>query len=1631
MQLYDDSQDIGQEIRLWLARPGNVEDWKPEGAGSSSFSYVTISGDCEVFLSHPGSGPAEFYVSRADSSAALSAVMRDIHQLAHQGNIFPLTSASPGLACLARYEDGVWYRARVESVAQDRSQAKVYYVDYGNTASVPLASLAVIPPSLVTVLPAQAVQCRLAGLGAGHEPELTERWTHSVTERLSLQVEGVDCGVHVVVAHTAPSPRLNLNQELGRKGARGVTGVGEIHELLVTWVESSNSWYGQLLKSDVRDFLVRLSEEIGHASLLYKDSRHHNKGQMCAVPDTRSQAGHRYLRGVITREHKDSVEVRLMDVGGREKFYKNKVFCLPAELSKRPEHGVICSFGLNPALNENKFKDCMLHSVIEVKVLKKIGDGVEVMLTSTKSRKLKNSAVSSVLELLSSDSSYEARLKSLYEKQNNKHNNRMSGGETNGASSFERGDLRNSLREKRAAREKQVRTGPGLSLMSFKSGWRGEGKITWMYSPAHFYLQVAGEGRDTTAQFEELMTRLQEAMVTRRQELVRVGQIVAARWRDGCWYRGQVVSVKQNKMEIFFVDFGNTEKVDKEDLAVLPADFCYLRCQAVRVFLAGVEADWEKLEGKLAKFFDKESFSVEIIGQKDKDGAFPVQLNEGEIVRAMIKQKLVKLKECSELKNGKKQKKERSEKETSSDSDVRSERDQSQGKKIDEPEETVSKAAKLRKSGKLYALGDFPGIASSEYVGRSVSGTVSHFVSWKHFWLQVQPDVAEDLKEKLNTGDISALHGRMVKSIEVGECCLVLHDEVWYRAAITHKWDGGAMVEALLVDWGLAVRLPLSQVRDGDFQLYDRQPAALRCRLDNKMDNFEKFINSQDEKISVRVRNFRENTFMVKVDKGKKEKGEECREQVEVVVVHVESVDKVWLVERQRMPELEELMLQLSASDPQPQSASLEAGSLCCVRYSEDGELYRARLGEVRDGLVTVQYIDYGNSEQVQTDQVLVLAEEFQEMEAAARQVTVKFCNLALDCEKSRTKLEEILAGEKLSVSFDQSGEATFWSSGHKLEMTKSLGCVKDESLHMFRVSSSPRVSCTVSHVEGEKVWLKLTDMELEQRLSETLQERARRLGKAGKVHVGDFVVARYSGDRKYYRARVVRMVGGHKAELLYIDYGNKETVDVGWLKMLPGELRLCPGLASVWSLDNRAAGDDLRRVTGPELLDSHVIVDLVQPRSRSVTLWQSGVRLALTTGIVSLPVRLRPADTWLALITTNTGELVSLLDLNTAASISQMLNFYKTDIDVRSPVVGRLYCQTVTGGARRRVLVTERGKQTVSVSGVDSEAHSTTSPASLQTLAPRLATACPATLSCVPSSSRRYLTRDKLVLVTVNSANTIKMVELSLRVSPTFSHSGEVELTSQLTLSPDEDKVLSVRLPEGTWTSNSLSQAREMLLQTALGLSVSDNNLVTKSYELPCDLVESLGVTSHPEVECRASHRMDNVASTLFRPSTLEVGSLEVASQDENISVSSYSELVPLLLSSTEELLTVVDLSEDSQAILKKKSSVARFQVSDLESAVSVETSKIYLYKEDEDSLVRVFVKRVSDENLVADVRVIDTGRTILCQPSELYQLTSELCKVPAALLQAKIITERTLTVGDELNGKLVASDNKLELRL
>lgn len=62
---------------------------------------------------------------------------------------------------------------------------------------------------------------------------------------------------------------------------------------------------------------------------------------------------------------------------------------------------------------------------------------------------------------------------------------------------------------------------------------------------------------------------------------------------------------------------------------------------------------------------------------------------------------------------------------------------------------------------------------------------------------------------------------------------------------------------------------------------------------------------------------------------------------------------------------------------------------------------------------------------------------------------------------------------------------------------------------------------------------------------------------------VGDFCVSRYSVDGFWYRAEV-EAVSGHKVAIRYVDFGNREEVDVRNVCEIVDEFKSIPHLVSL-----------------------------------------------------------------------------------------------------------------------------------------------------------------------------------------------------------------------------------------------------------------------------------------------------------------------------------------------------------------------------------------------------------------------------------------------------------------------------------
>lgn len=124
--------------------------------------------------------------------------------------------------------------------------------------------------------------------------------------------------------------------------------------------------------------------------------------------------------------------------------------------------------------------------------------------------------------------------------------------------------------------------------------------VSAIASPAKFWLQLVGPQSRQLDQLVENMTEYYSN--ENNQDFHKIadpylGQIVAALFKyDGKWYRAEIVGILPNEfnprdvvLDLYFVDYGDSEYVAPHEVFELRTDFLELRFQAIECFLAHVK----------------------------------------------------------------------------------------------------------------------------------------------------------------------------------------------------------------------------------------------------------------------------------------------------------------------------------------------------------------------------------------------------------------------------------------------------------------------------------------------------------------------------------------------------------------------------------------------------------------------------------------------------------------------------------------------------------------------------------------------------------------------------------------------------------------------------------------------------------------------------------------------------------------------------------------------------------------------------------------------------------------------------------------------------------------------------------
>ncbi|XP_069831962.1 tudor domain-containing protein 6 [Dendropsophus ebraccatus] len=176
---------------------------------------------------------------------------------------------------------------------------------------------------------------------------------------------------------------------------------------------------------------------------------------------------------------------------------------------------------------------------------------------------------------------------------------------------------------------------PSVQLLTYyhskhdiKLGDKEEVYITYVDSPLLFYLQLA-RNSNAIDRISATITKVIETQKTKKPP--KSGSLCLAKFSDEHWYRG--LQTDNDSNEVFFVDYGNTEKLSKED--ILPIMSCehnllLLPVQAIKCSLSDIPSD---VPGKIVFWFkntilDKPLKALFVA--KDTDGKLSVDLFDGD-----------------------------------------------------------------------------------------------------------------------------------------------------------------------------------------------------------------------------------------------------------------------------------------------------------------------------------------------------------------------------------------------------------------------------------------------------------------------------------------------------------------------------------------------------------------------------------------------------------------------------------------------------------------------------------------------------------------------------------------------------------------------------------------------------------------------------------------------------------------------------------------------------------------------------------------------------------------------------------------------------------------------------------------
>ncbi|KFP87462.1 Tudor domain-containing protein 6, partial [Apaloderma vittatum] len=668
------------------------------------------------------------------------------------------------------------------------------------------------------------------------------------------------------------------------------------------------------------------------------------------------------------------------------------------------------------------------------------------------------------------------------------------------------------------------------SMHGIKIGSEEKVYITHVEDPWTFYCQLE-RCTDVLAKLTDNISRLSETMTSFKTS-PESGTLCLAKYTDNRWYRGVVTKTKPN-VEVFFVDYGNTETTEKDNLLPLPSDaydILLLPMQAIKCSLSDITCGPKEATAWFKQAVLERQLKATVVG-KESDGKLMIELFDGNTqINAKLKEEMCLISGTGLSVPGE------NEALCSGNTDVNERR---------ETAETCSNAGKPleRKKCRSEAQG---GMRSSKRCFK------------------------EDVK--------------------------------LFQTSVTG--DQAARLES--------DKTPRS--KKDSFLLNKAEKSLLSVQMDAQMDaqtDAQTDIKSAAQGKCIMVKNVSD-PLQQKIVPALK---------VSVYVSYVNNPLDFYVQLESDEAQLNSISESLNngTQATSPCGQLFQVGDLISAVYSEDSLRYRALVREkTSDNLISIQYIDYGNSSVINVDQAHRLPEDLSSIpgmsihcflgglkckkntgwtEKAVLDFIKRTSEVLLTCEfveKIDNKWEVILSDHKGIITVDladenlankerscsteilderENGDVVTVCEPLPPQAQNEISGVSDCKSFTWKFPEPGQtVKIYVTVVNGPEYFWSCSADTVDINYIEKKIEEAENLGLNSLndlescIKSGDIFLAKYSQDGKFYRAKVISLKGDDVV-VQHMDYGSEEAVSMAMVKQIPCELLQVPNQAFACSL--------------------------------------------------------------------------------------------------------------------------------------------------------------------------------------------------------------------------------------------------------------------------------------------------------------------------------------------------------------------------------------------------------------------------------------------------------------------------------